>query len=152
MEVDHIDLLTLENCQREEKLRLINRELQAQLYKHGLLVQSWSPEISWMWARYEGFSKNERGDLYIKWIALLQQIVTDQATRMDSGGPTRSMESEDGTLDNVEEEAVLALYMDDGEREDDARIAGRGDEGVSESNSNDEDEELVDLENLEITA
>ncbi|KNZ58914.1 uncharacterized protein VP01_1834g3 [Puccinia sorghi] len=54
---EELELIAEDMAQKmgEEKLQLINRELQVQLYNHGILIQRWSNHIAWLWDYYEGF-------------------------------------------------------------------------------------------------
>ncbi|OAV91038.1 hypothetical protein PTTG_28102 [Puccinia triticina 1-1 BBBD Race 1] len=90
VELDHIDGLDLGNCSREEKLRLINRELQSLLYDHGLLIQDWSLDIAWLWNQCEKMENGDGGDLLNRWVALLDQIVVDQHIHTKSSRHTSS--------------------------------------------------------------
>ena len=133
VELDHIDALALGNCGREEKLRLIIRELQVQLYTHGIMIQEWSTHIAWLWDRYEGLNGlngSDGRDLYHKWTGLLVQVANDQVSH-NRGGGSRTMGTTEFTNEPVEspdtagEEVVLDLYVNDGEGDDDGQTAIR---------------------------
>ncbi|WAQ85265.1 hypothetical protein PtA15_5A840 [Puccinia triticina] len=111
VELDHIDGLTLENCSREEKIRLINCELKSILYDHGLLVQDWSADVAWLWHWCEQMDNGDCGDLPERWATLLDQITVDQQSR----GHRRAEDGATGVVDTDEEEAVLGVHVDDGE-------------------------------------
>ncbi|OAV86569.1 hypothetical protein PTTG_06813 [Puccinia triticina 1-1 BBBD Race 1] len=111
VELDHIDGLDLGNCPREEKLRLINRELQSLLYDHGLLIQDWSLDIAWLWNQCEKMENGDGGDLLNRWVALLDQIVVDQHIHTSR----RATHQATGVVEILEEDAVLGVHVDDGE-------------------------------------
>ncbi|KAA1134240.1 hypothetical protein PGTUg99_033611 [Puccinia graminis f. sp. tritici] len=103
---DHIDRMELGNYDRQEKLRIINKELQTRLFDHGVLIQEWTGTITWMCARCR---PELLRDIYSDWNDLVQRVATDQTSRQ----PKKN--KEEPVVDNVEEEAVVGIQVDDGE-------------------------------------
>ncbi|KAA1102587.1 hypothetical protein PGTUg99_020490 [Puccinia graminis f. sp. tritici] len=136
VEPDHLDNLILGDFNREEKLKVIKAEIHERLLIHSTLLEDWSENILWLWARCQ--PSNNRH--YInQWYQLMSHIQNDRANaRRNPSNALELLPDVDfqdvrialANINEAMEDAVLDVDIDDGEDVDEALITEAGIEGA----------------------
>ncbi|PLW35114.1 hypothetical protein PCASD_12996 [Puccinia coronata f. sp. avenae] len=100
----HITNLPLEGLSTQEKLQVVQKELQQQLMQHGRMVEDWSRDVNWLWSRCQPPS-NQLNALLIRWLELVTKVVSN----------TGNVCAYSHVVDEGLEDVILGVDFDDGE-------------------------------------
>ncbi|PLW36563.1 hypothetical protein PCANC_15494 [Puccinia coronata f. sp. avenae] len=88
--LDHIDAMHMGGISRRHKMKLIVQEMKVSLEKHEILVEQWSEDVVWLWARCQPLPNKPH---IHQWHDLMARIATRKA-------------SEEAIDEDVEEAAI----------------------------------------------
>ena len=107
---DYIDRMPLAKIGRQDKLKLIRKELRNRKLSHGCLMDEWNEDIMWLWEHCQP-AGNE--DFCQVWIDLIAQVNSSVL-------PVSAVEQD---VDDVLEEAVMGELVNDGEDAQDGWVS-----------------------------
>ncbi|PLW33514.1 hypothetical protein PCANC_16459 [Puccinia coronata f. sp. avenae] len=107
----HITNLPLEGLSTQEKLQVVQKELQQQLMQHGRMVEDWSRDVNWLWSRCQPPS-NQLNALLIRWLELVTKVVSN----------TGNVCAYSHVVDEGLEDVILGVDFDDGEEANDGLV------------------------------
>ncbi|PLW26940.1 hypothetical protein PCASD_23754 [Puccinia coronata f. sp. avenae] len=100
----HITNLPLEGLSTQEKLQVVQKELQQRLMQHGRMVEDWSCDVNWLWSRCQPPS-SQLNALLIRWLELVTKVVSN----------TGNVCAYSHVVDEGLEDVILGVDFDDGE-------------------------------------
>jgi hypothetical protein len=105
----------------QEKLQVVQKELQQRLMQHGQMVEDWSRDVNWLWSRCQPPS-NQLNALLIRWLELVTKVVSN----------TGNVCAYSHVVDEGLEDVILGVDFDDGEEANDG-LAGEYNNAVEDT-------------------